>query len=103
MFRDARRARSEARDLLALFRHARIARHGDVVSTIALEDLLRALFGVAVVGVDGNQDIAITDLAFVGLGLVLRDAKADQTARDATDGSACGRAAQRRHQRAGSD
>lgn len=83
------------------FRRGGFARARDVFRAGGFEDLLGALDFVAVFRVDGDQDVAALDLAFVTLGFKFRDAHSDERARNAAHRAAEGRAAEGRHDRAG--
>ena len=57
--------------------HRRLTGIGDVFRPLALEDLLSPLDLVAVVRMDGNQDVTFPDLPFIPLSLVLGNSKAN--------------------------
>src|SRR5262249_2264615 len=79
-------------------RHGSFAGGGDVFRARVLEDLLRALGFVGALGVNGDQDVAAFDLAFVAFGFELGDAETDERARDAAYRGSDRGAAERGHQ-----
>src|SRR5580765_736689 len=80
-----------------------LARVGDVLRTLALEDLLSLIDFLAVLRMNGEQDIALEDLALVLLGLVFRNPQADECTRQTTGRRADSGSGQRRHDRARRD
>src|ERR1035441_278061 len=79
----------------------RFSRGGNILSARALQDLLGFLRPLRIVRMNGQENPAIFDAAFVSLGFVLRDSHADQSTRKAayrsTDAGTC----KGRHNRAG--
>src|SRR5262245_16936982 len=81
----------------------RLARVGDVLGPVPLEDLLCPLHLVAIFGMDGQEDVATLDLPLIALGFELRHSVADQRACHAAGSATYGRAAEQTHDRAGRD
>src|SRR5450631_4937452 len=79
----------------------RFSRGGNILSARALQDLLGFLRPLRMVRMNGQENPAIFDAAFVSLGFVLRDSHADQSTRKAayrsTDAGTC----KGRHNRTG--
>ncbi len=75
----------------------------NVVGSGAFKNLFGAFDLVGVFGVDGDEDIAVFDLAFVTLGFQLGNAQADQSSGNATDSSADRGATTGRHDGASGD
>ena len=61
----------------------RFSRGGNILSARALQDLLGFLRPRRIVRMNGQENPAIFDAAFVSLGFVLRDSHADQRTRKA--------------------
>src|ERR1700735_818419 len=71
---------------------------GNIHRAAVLENLLRAIALLAVFGMNGQQNIAVLNFAFVPLRLVLRDTHADECTREAAGCRATSRARQCRHE-----
>src|ERR1017187_908664 len=82
---------------------ARFTRRCDILGAGPLQDFLRLLGPLGAVGVDGEQDPAVFDAAFVPFGFVFRDSHSNGGSRDPAARPSHSRPCDGRHNRASSD
>src|ERR1017187_10092101 len=82
---------------------ARFTRRSDILGAGPLQDFLRLLGPLGAVGVDGEQDPAVFDAAFVPFGFIFRDSHSNEGSRDPADRTPPPRPCDSRHNRACGD
>src|SRR5689334_18131939 len=89
--------------ILLILGRAGFARGANVLSTGSLEDLFGAGNLVRIFRMDGDEDVAFLNLAFVTFGFEFWNAHADERPGEAAGGSADSGSAQGGHDRTGCD